>query len=201
MPRTARILIPGYPLHITHRGHDGQDCFFQRSDYLNFLASLREHGGACGAAIHAYALMTNHVHVLVSFADVSLVSTMMKAILQEHAQVLNRRFGRMGGWWGDRFHSSPVLSDAYFLACHRYIELNPVDATMVGSARCYPWSSYGGNAGLRQDLLLTPHPTYLALGSDEERRCRAYRALFDRPLPADQVGAIRDALAKNQPLG
>ncbi len=201
MPRHARILLQGYPLHIVQRGHDRQACFFERYDCINYLESLRIHAETCRCSIHAYVLMTNHVHLLLSAEDVARIPQLMKAVAQKHAQLLNKRFGRIGPWWQGRFHSSPVLTDSYFMACHQYIELNPVDARMVGGVDRYPWSSYGGNAGLRENRLLTPHPIYLGLGGDKESRFHAYRDLFQHPLPMEEVAAIREAIAKNRALG
>lgn len=201
MARQARLMLPGCPLHIIQRGHLRQACFFNRSDRLVYLDWLREYSRSNGVAIHAYVLMTNHVHLLATADEVWLISAMMKGISQKYAQFLNRRFERKGTWWEGRFRSSPVPVEQYLLTCHRYIELNPVRANMVEFAGEYPWSSYAGNAGLKSDELLTPHPTYLGLGGQTTRHHDAYRNLFSSAILPTQLAAIRQAIARNHPVG
>jgi len=201
MPRRARVLVPDLPLHIVQRGHNRQCCFFQQSDYRMYLDWVKEYADFYGAAVHAYVLMTNHVHLLLSIDDIAQVSGMMKAIAQNYAQYLNRRFDRCGAWWGGRFYSCPVPADRYLLACHRYIELNPVRAGIVASPDQYFWSSYLGNAGFRDDGLLTPHALYAALSADKQTRSHAYRQLFEKALGDDEIGEIRQATNGNYQIG
>ncbi|MBB3224770.1 REP-associated tyrosine transposase [Pseudoduganella umbonata] len=198
MPRRARVLLPGHPHHLTQRCHNRQPCFFQRSDYIVYLDFLREHSSLYGGAIHAYVLMTNHVHLLVTMDDVTMLAPLMKGVAQNYAQYINRRLKRTGSLWEDRFHSSPIIDDAYLLTCLRYVELNPVRATIVDSPARYRWSSYAGNAGLAADNLLTPHTTYLGLGSDPAPRFASYRNLFSEPLNPVHLQAIRSAAAGNR---
>ena len=201
MARSARLLLPGCPLHVIQRGHLRQPCFFQRSDYLVYLDWLHEYSRFNGVAIHAYVLMTNHVHLLVSTEEVELLSAFMKGVSQRYTQYLNRRFERKGTWWEGRFRSSPVPVEKYFLVCQRYIELNPVRASMVDSADRYSWSSYAGNAGIGTDELLTPHFTYLALDACRDQRHAAYQALFVESIPPVYIDEIRNAVAGGYPIG
>lgn len=200
MPRRARLLLPGYPLHIIQRSHNRQPCFLQRSDFLHYLEWLAEYSRSYDASIHAYVLMTNHVHLMASLEDIALLPELMKSIAQNYAQYLNRRCERCGSVWQGRYYSSPVTTDRYFLTCQRYIELNPVRASMVDSPARYRWSSYSGNAGLLADDLLTPHTTYLGLGGDESRRYAAYRGLFADAIAPGDLALIRDAISGNRPL-
>ncbi|QGZ38857.1 putative transposase [Pseudoduganella flava] len=200
MPRHARQLLPGYPVHLIQRGHNQQPCFLQRSDYFVYLDKLREAADFYGAQVHAYVLMTNHVHVLASLIDMDELSAFMKCVGQNYAQYLNRRLERSGAVWRGRFHSSPITNDRYFLACQRYIELNPVRAKMVESPGGYRWSSYAGNAGLLEDRVVTPHSTYLGLSTQTARRYAAYRDLFADAIDPAVLAAIRRAAAKSCPI-
>ena len=200
MPRRARLLLPGYPLHIIQRSHNRQPCFLQRSDYSRYLEWLDEYCRTYDAAIHAYVLMTNHVHLLASIADVAQFPVLMKSIAQNYAQYLNRRCGRSGSVWQGRYYSSPVTTDRYFLTCQRYIELNPVRASMVNTPSGYRWSSYSGNAGMLADDLLTPHATYLGLSMHASKRYEAYRGLFVDAISPGDLHLIRRAITGNRPL-
>ncbi|WP_173346243.1 transposase [Pseudoduganella dura] len=201
MASQARLHLPGCPLHIIQRGHLRQPCFFHRSDYLVYLDCVREYSRFNGVATHAYVLMTNHIHLLVSADDVMPISAMMKGVSQKYTQYLNRRFERKGTWWEGRFRSSPVPVDRYALICQRYIELNPVRAAMVSSADEYRWSSYAGNAGVQPDDLLTPHSVYLDLSKLTAARHEIYRQLLSVPISPDHLQAIRQAVIGNHPVG
>jgi putative transposase len=179
MPRIARIRAPEYPLHIVQRGHNRASCFRFAGDFARYLEVLHETASAHECRIHAFVLMTNHVHLLVTCDDRMGPSMLMKRVAQKHAQKLNRREQRSGSFWSDRFHSSVVQTESYLLACYRYIEMNPVRAGMVASPRLYRWSSYRHNAEGTACPIITPHSLYLELGARPGERQRAYRALFD----------------------
>lgn len=179
MPRQARILLPGVPLHIIQRGHNRQPCFYADADFRAYLNWLRKCAALMDASIHAYVLMTNHVHLLASFAYPEVVSDFMKAIGQQHTQYLNHRLGRTGTVWEGRFKSCPVPTETYLIVCQKYIELNPVRARMVDCVDAYPWSSYRDNAGNRHDTLVRPHYLYMAMGQTADLRARYYQGLFE----------------------
>ena len=158
--------------------------------YLATVADLLRNGGC---ALHAYCLMTNHVHMLLTPATPHACSTLMRNLGQRYAQYFNRRHDRTGSLWEGRYRSCLVDSANYVLACYRYVERNPVRAGMVPSAAAYRWSSYQGNAGCAVNRMLTPHTEYLALGNDERPRWPAYQQMLDT---ADEPGfltAIREA--------
>jgi putative transposase len=136
-------------------------------------------------ALHAYVLMSNHVHLLASFSPVVTPGEFMKAVLQDYTQYFNSRRGLSGTLWQGRYHSCPVPTERYLMTCQHYIELNPVRAQMVESVEQYPWSSYRANAGLADDCLVSPHFLYLALGGTDSARTEAYRAQFQQPSHAD----------------
>jgi len=186
-------VVPGVALHIVQRGVDRRDCFADDSDYLVYLSNLRELVAYKKCALHAYCLMTNHVHLLITPKDAESCATMMRDLGQRYVSYFNRRYGRTGTLWEGRFRSCLVDSAQYAIACHRYIERNPVRARMVTAASAYPWSSYSSNAGERIDPSLTPHDEYLALGLVAASRTAAYRRLFHDADEPGFLAAIRDA--------
>ena len=201
MPRKARLRLPGYPLHVVQRGHNRAPCFFAPDDYGLYLALLAENAKKHGCAVHAFVLMTNHVHLLVSEGELGATTGLMRGIGQRYVQFINRHYGKTGSLWEGRFHTSIVQSDRYFLACQRYIELNPCRAHMVRQPQEYVWSSHAHNALGAPSGFLQPHDVYLGLGSTEQSRRDHYQALFDEPIAPDELAAIRLAIKSGLPLG
>jgi putative transposase len=194
MPRRARLKFAGLPMHIMHRGNNHGDCFWRPTDRRLYLCLLDEFGPKYECAIHAYVLMTNHVHLLMTPAAAEGASRLMKAVAQRYVQYVNRKLGRSGTLWEGRFKSSIVDSQSYLLQCHRYIELNPVRARMVADPAEYAWSSFATNAMGDRSTLITPHERYLALGATEDERRAAYRELFAATVCSDELRRIRDAI-------
>ncbi len=191
MPRQPRYFIPGMPQHVIARGVDKQAVFFQEADYALYLNSLlratREH--TC--AVHAYVLMTNHVHLLVTPATEKGIPMVMQAMGRLYVQALNRNYARTGTLWQGRYKASLVQDEHYLLACQRYIELNPVRAGMVKGPGEYRWSSYAHNALGEPDTLVTPHAIYRRLNTDPVHRLGAYRALFAATLSNELLEQLR----------
>ena len=142
MPRRPRVLLSGYPLHIVQRGINREPCFFAEEDYHCYLHWLEETARACRCAIHAYALMTNHVHLLLTPSENGSPARLMQSLGRRYVQYINRFYRRSGSLWEGRYKSSVVQAEDYLLACQRYIELNPVRAGMVNDPGQYRWSSY-----------------------------------------------------------
>jgi putative transposase len=201
MPRPRRVVLPSIPLHIIQRGNNRTPCFVSQNDYPVYLDMLRECAFDCGCALHAYVLMTNHVHLLLSPSEDDSVSTMMQRLGRRYVLYFNRRHGRTGTLWEGRFRSSLVQDERYLMICHRYIELNPVRARMVDAPSDYPWSSYRANALGQQDSLLTPHLLYTRLGSDSMTRQTAYQQQFNEALSDETLAQVRQAGNSNRPLG
>lgn len=201
MPRRPRVLLADYPLHIVQRGINREPCFFTDEDYYCYLHWLEESARACGCAIHAYALMTNHVHLLLTPKEDGAPSRLMQSLGRRYVQYANRFYRRTGSLWEGRYKSSVVQAESYLLACQRYIELNPVRASMVVDPGQYTWSSYRANGLGQTDVRLTLHEIYLSLGKDGGERQVAYRALFRPELDAVAVGDIRQALQLGMPIG
>ena len=201
MPRRPRITIPGVPSHLIQRGNNRQACFFADKDYRLYLNWLDEYSKETGCLVHAYALMTNHVHLLITPRTDGATGVLMKRLWQRFVQYINRTYRRSGTLWEGRFRSCLVQEDEYLLACHRYIELNPVRAGIVAHPADYPWSSYRSNAQGESSELLVTHPVYAALADNERSRQFAYRELFRYELDPGQVDEIRTATNGNYALG
>ena len=200
MPRQSRFLLAGIAAHITQRGHNGADCFHHEGDYLLYLLHLRELAEKHACAVHAYCLMTNHVHLLLTPSSDQVCSGLMRDLGQRYVQYFNRRYGRIGTLWQGRYWANVAESARYVLGCYRYIERNPVEAHMVRLPGDYAWSSVAANAGQRVDPLIRPHAEYLALGSDDVTRQTSYSELVHKPLEADLVRQIRESRDSGYPL-
>lgn len=201
MPRRARIVLPNVPVHLIQRGNNRQPCFFADEDYRRYLDWLAEYADRTQCRIHAYALMTNHVHLLLTSERADAGGALMKALGQRYVQYVNRVYRRSGTLWEGRFRSCLVQEEDYLLACQRYIELNPVRAGMVDHPAEFRWSSYRANAQGEPDAVIEPHPLYLALGATSAIRQAAYRELFRHELDPGAVDAIRQATNGNYALG
>ena len=201
MPRRPRVVLPGVPLHLIQRGNNRQACFYADDDFRFYLEWLRRYARDTRCAIHAYVLMTNHVHLLVSSAAAGGVGEMMKRLGQRYVQYVNRTYRRSGTLWEGRFRSCLTREESYVLGCYRYVELNPVRAGMVEHPGEYRWSSYRANAQGEARSWLAPHTCYQALASDERGRQAAYRELFRYQLDPGLVDEIREATNGNYVLG
>jgi putative transposase len=171
-------------------------------DYLFYRHHLRELATRFGCALHAYVLMTNHVHPLLTPATkADNASLLMKHLGQRYVQYVNRSYRRSGTLWEGRFRSCLAQSEDYVLVCYRYIELNPVRAAMVRQPQDYRWSSFPANAQGKADALLTAHEQYVRLGKDAAQRHEAYRALFKAHLDEEMLTQIRQATNGGYTLG
>lgn len=201
MARMPRYLPPGQPQHVIQRGNNRQAVFHDEGDFRFYLGCLREAASRYGCAVHAYVLMTNHVHLLVSPAAEDGLPRAMQLLGMRYTRRFNRRQGRSGTLWEARYRATLVDTDEYFFTCSRYIELNPVRAGIVDDPGRYAWSSYGVNAGGEVDPLVTPHDLYQALGPTAARRHQAYRALFATSIEPRTLSWIRDSTENGWPLG
>ena len=195
------MYLAGLPYHVVQRGNNRQACFFDDDDrrlYLELLvSSLRRYD----ALLHAFVLMTNHVHLLLTPRAEDSISRVMRVAGSCYAQRFNRKYARTGSLWEGRHKASVIEADAYLLCCYRYIEMNPVRAGMVTSPDAYRWSSYRANACGGSLSALDPHPTYAALGSTPAVRQAAYRALFAAADTGADDQSIRRATSACVPLG
>jgi putative transposase len=201
MPRNARLDLPSVPQHVIQRGNDRQPCFFRDDDYFRYRTELRELSLREGCAVHAYVLMTNHVHLLVTPMEAGALARLMQSLGRRYVRYINDRYHRTGTLWEGRYKSCPVESGNYLLHCHRYIELNPLRAAMVADPHDYGWSSHACNAYGKPDPLVLPHPAYLALSADPAKRQLIYRSLVMEAVDPAEIEAIRQHVQRQHAYG
>jgi putative transposase len=201
MARRPRHVIPGQALHLIQRGNNRQAMFFADTDFPVYHEALVDAALRYGCAVHAYVFMTNHVHLLLTPSSQEGPSRVMQSVGRRYVRYVNTTYQRTGTLWEGRFKSAIVDSERYFLACSRYIELNPVRAGMVNSPQDYPWSSYRHNAQGKHDSLLKTHRVFQRLGSDQPSRRDAYRHLFRGALGPGDLERIRFATEAGTVIG
>ncbi|RKZ42708.1 MAG: transposase [Gammaproteobacteria bacterium] len=201
MPRHPRVHIDNLPLHIIQRGHNQEACFFCDADYKAYLHWLGEVLKKESCTLHAYCLMKNHIHLLVTPEYAESISSLIIALSRKYVQYINKTYHRTGTLWDSRYKSSLIQEETYLLACQRYIELNPVRASMVKEPALYRWSSYRFNALGKANQYVSPHSVYLSLGKNSKSRQIAYRSLFQSELDTNAFSDIRLAITQSQPLG
>lgn len=201
MPRRPRVSLPNVPHHIIQRGNNRSACFYAEDDYRLYLEWLAEYSEANDCQVHAFVLMTNHVHLLLTPGSPAGVGALMKRLGQRYVQYVNRTYKRSGSLWEGRFRSCLAREEDYVLGCYRYIELNPVRAGMVEHPGEYRWSSYRANAQGEMIDFLEPHALYFSLAREELSRQKAYRELFRYQVEPGLIDEIRKATNGNYALG
>ena len=203
MPRLARAVVPGYPHPMIQRGHHKGVVFAETRDFQYYLATLAEFKGEYGVKVYAFCLMTNHVHLIVQPGEVVAgLGQLMKRLAGRQTRYVNRQERRSGTLWESRYKSSPIQTDAYLLACCRYVELNPVRAGMVTNPGEYRWSSYVQRAGEAAPYpWLDTDPCFEALAMTEPERAARYRDFVLSAIPAGEWDLIRDAIQRGQLTG
>jgi putative transposase len=201
VPRQARLSAANIPVHVVKRGHNRETCFFADRDRRYFLAELRRRADRHRVAVHAYVLMTNHVHLLMTPASADGIAGVTKAVFENYTRYVNQVYGRSGTLWDGRYYSCLVEAESYLLTCHRYIESNPVRAGLVQHPGSYRWSSYRANAEGAPDHTISPHPVVAALGRNSGERREAYSRLFDRELDVQDLQLIRGCTRSDYALG
>ena len=201
MPRKPRFYLPGVPVHIVHRGQSRDPVFFESQDYATYAYWVGEAAKRYDVRVHAFVLMTNHIHFLVTPSGAKNISLFMQFIGRRYVPYINHKYGRSGSIWEGRYKSSLVNAEEYFLTVMRYIELNPVRAGMVDVPGHYRWSSFCHNAGVREISFITPHRIYLELAKDIGDRIRAYQTLFAGQIDPELMKRIAEAWQTGTPLG
>ncbi len=201
MARQSRFLLPGHPQHIIQRGNNRHIIFADDKDYLFYLECLQQ--GCCqhSCQLHAYVLMTNHVHLLLTPETDSSISKTLQSIGRRYVQYFNYRYRRTGTLWEGRYKAALIDSENYLLCCYRYIELNPVRAGMVEQGGAYRWSSYRHNALGEPNAFIQPHPIYLALGATDLQRQQCYRELCTHSLNQQTLNTLRQSTQKSWVVG
>ena len=203
MPRMGRLVIPDYPYHVIHRGHNRAPVFASDSDYQYYLDNLLELKTNLGCKVYAYCLMTNHVHLMIDPGDnPDNLALLMKGVAGRQTRYINRLERRTGTLWEGRYRSSIVCKDTYLLACCRYIEMNPVRAMMVNHPGEYRWSSFAAKTSSDMPVsIIDPDPAYLSLGGAEEACQKAYSDWVISSIPEGEWEQIRQAVQRVHPTG
>ena len=201
MPRKPRMYLPGVPCHIVQRGNNREPTFFLEQDYRFYLDWLLDATQRYKVNVHAYVLMTNHVHILATPEHKESLSLTMQSVGRRYVQYVNKACGRTGALWEGRHKASVIDAERYLLGCSRYIEMNPVAAKMVRHPADYKWSSFRCNAMGQPDPLIKTHDVYKRLGATDTLRWQAYTALFDNVIAPDEVSLIRNAVMCSMPTG
>lgn len=201
MARLPRLTLPGYPHHVILRGNNRQAIFAQTADYQRLLDLLEEVARQFDVQVHAYVLMSNHLHLLVTPSCADGLPRMMQALGRSYVRYFNRKQQRSGTLWEGRYKSTLIQSDRYLLACMAYIDLNPVRAGLVARVQDYPWSSHQHYIGLRTDRLIKPHVLYWELGNTPFAREVAYTDLVYAGVNSVLQKALTDATLRGWALG
>lgn len=201
MARLPRIDLPGIPQHVVQRGNNRLPCFFDDQDRLHYLCLLREGLAATECKLHAYVLMDNHVHLLLTPPKLGAIGRLMQKLGRRYVRLFNIRHGRTKTLWEGRYKACLVDGESYVLRYARYIDLNPVRARMMTDPVTYRWSSCAALCGQRDDPMVTLHSAQIAFGATAESRARAYREFIDEAISSDEVADIRVYLQQQRALG
>lgn len=201
MARKANFNLPGVPQLIIQKASNQDPCFFVDKDYLAYLDILKDAAETFNCHIHAYVLMSNHVHLLVTPYSDSGVTQLIQTVNRQYTAHIGRTYGRTDPLWAGNYHSCPVDINEYLLDVMRYIELNPVRSEQVEYPGDYRWSSYHRNALHKPDDVVHPHPSYMELAKSEIERAQRYQALCELPLSVVRLEEIRTAQYDEQVLG
>ena len=201
MARLPRLVVPGLPHHLVLRGNNRQHVFADERDYQEYLDALREAALLNKVRVHAYVLMPNQVHLLLTPADEQGMSRMMQSVGRRYGAAFNRRHQRTGTLWEGRFRAAVIDPARHFLEVCVYIDTNPVRAGLVERDEDWPWSSLAHHLGRKVDALVADYPAYWGLGNTPFEREAAYRALCERGLGSSAVERITAAAIKGWALG
>ncbi len=201
MARPTRIELPGVAQHVRQRGNNRMPCFLDDNDRRNYLELLHKALLETRCQLHAYVLMDNHAHLLVTSPEAGATGRMMQALGRRYVRLFNARHQRTGTLWEGRYKACLVDGEQYLLRCVRYIDLNPVRARLTDDPCRFRWSSCAALCGLRPDRLLTLHPAQLALGNTSTSRAAAYRAMLDEAVTDTELDAIRSYLQQQRAWG
>jgi len=157
MARMARVVVPGYPHHVTQRGNRKHETFFQASDYRAYLRMVSKAKVGARVEVWGYCLMPNHVHLVVVPERDDGLAKLFRDAHRRYTRRINSREGWCGHLWQERFHSFP-MDEAHLLAAVRYVELNPVRAGLCDRPTDWQWSSVHAHIRREDDLLVAVNP-------------------------------------------
>lgn len=201
MARLARLYVPGLPQLVVQRGNNRQTIFHDAADYRAFLGWLRDAVREQGIALHAYALLPDHFHLLATPPDERAIGRALQSVGRRYVAYFNQRYARSGTLWEGRYRSTVLDPERYLIAAMRYLELSPVRAGLSAEPARYLWSSCAHHVGITQDLMVTDHPLYWALANMPFDRQALYRQALEEGPAAGECERIREATHKGWMLG
>jgi putative transposase len=191
MPRRPLIYVPDLSVHVFPRGINGGAIVHDDDDRSHLLHAIVKSANENGTEINSFSLMTTHYHLIVTpTSDTSLEKT-MQSIGISHTRFFNRKYGRTGTLWNERYGAASLEDERYFYNCLRYVDLNAFRAHMVAAPDDWTWCSYRFHALGQPCEFLTPHPLYIRLGATAKGRQEAYRALCSIPLTDAEIDEQR----------
>ena len=201
MPRRPRLELPGCAMHLTQRGVNRCAVFLDDEDFNHYRQTLHDVFAKHGILLHAYVLMTNHIHLLLTPPEKGVLSKAMRIVGARYVPYFNQKHGRCGTLWQGRFKTCLVQSENYCLNVIRYIELNPIRARLCAMPEEYRWSSVHQHVGLAVDKLLSSHTCYLGLGCNDQSCVDAYRTILHQGISDEDLADIRIGIQQERALG
>ncbi|MEG0937183.1 MAG: transposase [Comamonas sp.] len=201
MARLPRLTLANMPHHIIQRGNNSGEIFVDAQDRLAMLDLMREMARRFDVDVHAYVLMPNHFHLLLTPKTEQGVPQFMQALGRSYVRYFNNRHGRTGTLWEGRYRGTLLQAEQWLLPTMVSMDLNPVRAGLVPRALDWPWSSYAHNAGIQQDALISPHALFWALGNTPFARDAAYVKAVEAGLDQDTQEQISHAALRGWALG
>lgn len=201
MPRRPRVFLPNQPIHLVQRGHNSSQVFHGAKDAKIYLSWLKDTSLKHDVAVHAYVLMPDHVHLLMSPKTEQSIPRAMRDLNWNYSRYVNAEYKRSGSLWDGRYKACIIDAEDYLFACCQYVESNPTRIGLTEDPATYRWSSYKANALAATNSILTPHPLYLNLGVTQTERAKTYRDMFEKGLPEWRIAAIAAATNGGWALG
>lgn len=201
MARLPRLDLPHVAQHVVQRGNNRAPCFADDQDRHEYLSLLRDALDETQCQLHAYVLMGNHVHLLVTPPASGSVARMMQKLGRRYVGWFNLRHTRSGTLWEGRYKACLVDTDRYLLQCSRYIDLNPLRAGITSDPTSYRWSSCAALCGLRPDPLITLHETQRSLCDPLVAEPRSYHRWLTDAVAVEEMEAIRLYLRQQRAWG
>ncbi|MBL4827423.1 MAG: transposase [Spongiibacteraceae bacterium] len=201
MARLPRLHLADIPQHIIQKGHNNLPCFFDESDYLFYLESLKIAADQYKVEVHAYALLSNSVQLIATPRISNAIASMMQSLGRRYVQYINHRYQRSGTLWSGRYKSSLIDSEAYLLSCYRYVELQPLYQGITDSPEKYRWTSFHHHTQTKPNHLIYDHRLYHALGENKEDRANHYRETFKQVFDTRLKEFIAETVSMGKILG
>ncbi len=198
MARQARTVIPGQAMHVMVRGNNREMLFYNEHDREVYLDWLRDAAKQYSCSVHAFALMPNHVHLLMTPQHEDSLAKTMQSLGRRYAQYFNQQHHRSGTIWEGRYRSSLIDPD-YFLRCQRYIELNPVRTGFESAPQDSAWTSFTSHIGGNSEPWLVDHQHFWMLGNTPFERQMSWANFVKEGAPHWEDRQITESLIRSKP--